>query len=584
MSQVAILREQRATLPLPDSRKTPSSGKVRGGLAVLGFVIPIGLYFWLIHHYGVNVVFLDQWGDVGIVRHSYTGNLTLGTLWSQHGEQRLLFPNLIVLALAYTTHLNIVFEQYLSAILLSLSSFLLVLSHKRRSSRGWIWYCPVPILMLSLVQSKSTLFGFQLAWYLLILMLAVALYLLDRPTLSGLAVAGAMVAAVVGSFSSLPGLLIWPAGLILLYQRRCRLSLTIGWCLAAVAAGAVYLYHYDSGTEAPPHMSGFDLPGLALRAFFEVIGGVLGIHLTNASGGAKDLELLFGVVLFLIATYAVVTRGFRRDVSSGAPVGIALICFGLLYALGFAYGRGWAGGATATASQYTTFTLLIVTGTYLALLDPSDRSIAFLGARVSRVVMSVLVGAICIQVVLGTTSGLRVASSFHQQQIQAATVLVDVRQVPNPIMQTDLGSWWLPPSVVRSYASTLERHHLSVFGSKEFPAYRQQALAQQKAGAFTYTPPPPPLVLNPHVVKTVKGSVVLDFLAPRTAHPISVDVHLVSGLQDVSLGPAAQTAYGWLLEWNTTGVRNGTYQIQTILHGDHGVAKSAPVTVVIDNP
>ncbi len=70
-------------------------------LAVLGFAIPVGSYFWLIHHYGVNVVFLDQWGDVGIVRHAYSGNLTLGTLWSQHGEQRVLFPNLIVLALSY---------------------------------------------------------------------------------------------------------------------------------------------------------------------------------------------------------------------------------------------------------------------------------------------------------------------------------------------------------------------------------------------------------------------------------------------------------------------------------------------------
>ena len=168
-------------------------GRVRGWLGVMGFTLPVGAYFWLIHHYGVNVVYLDQWGDVGIMQHSYSGTLTLGTLWSQHGEQRILFPNLIVLALGHTTHLNIVVEQYLSAILLSVSSFLLVLSHKRRSAKRWLWYCPVPILMLSFVQSESTLFGFQLAWYLVILMLAVALFLVDRPSLSRLALAGAIV-------------------------------------------------------------------------------------------------------------------------------------------------------------------------------------------------------------------------------------------------------------------------------------------------------------------------------------------------------------------------------------------------------
>lgn len=579
-----MLREGRATLPVPESRKTPAGGKVRGGLAVLGFAIPIGSYFWLIHHYGVNVVFLDQWGDVGIVRHSYSGNLTLGTLWSQHGEQRILFPNLIVLALSYTTHLNVVVEQYFSAILLTLSALLLVLSHKRRSSRGWIWYCPVPILMFSFVQSVSTLFGFQLAWYLLILMLAVALYLLDGPSLSGLALTGAIVAAVVGSFSSLPGLLIWPAGLILLYQRRRRLGQAIAWCFAALAATVVYLYHYDPSKGVPPHLAGFDLPGVALSLFFQAIGAVFGVHLTNASGGAKEVELLVGVVVFLIAAYALVTRGLNRDVSSGAPIGIALICFGLLYAGGFAYGRAWAGVATATSSQYTTFTLLIVVGSYLALLDPPVWPIAISGPRTRRVVKFVLAGAICTQVVLGTASGLRVASSFHRQQTEAATVLSDINQVPNPIMQRDLGSWWLPPRLARSYATTLRLHHLSLFGSGDVVAYRQHALAQQKAGAFKYTAPPPPLILNPHVVRTVKGSVVMDFVSTGSTHATSVDVYLLSGLQSVNLGRATRTTYGWLREWNTTTVRNGTYQIQTVVHGDRGVSKPAAVTVMIDNP
>ena len=204
MGDLATLDDQPVTDAVPQSRMTPSARKMLGSLTVFGFVIPVASYFWLIHHYGVNDVYLDQWGDVGIMRHSYTGTLTLGTLWSQHGEERLLFPNLVVLALGYVTHLNIVVEEYVSAVLLCLSTLLLIVSHKRRSSRGWLWYCPVPILTLSLVQSFSTLFGFQLAWYLLIFMLALALYLLDKSPLSNWTLAGAMVVAVVGSFSSLP--------------------------------------------------------------------------------------------------------------------------------------------------------------------------------------------------------------------------------------------------------------------------------------------------------------------------------------------------------------------------------------------
>ena len=328
----------------PDSR-TSAVRIALGGFAVLGFAIPVASYFWLIHHYGVNDVYLDQWGDVGILRHSYSGTLTLGTLWAQHEEQRILFPKLLVLFLGYATHLNILVEEYLSATLLCLSALLLLLSHKRRSAKGWLWYCPVPILMLSLVQSYSTLFGFQLAWYLVILMLAASLFLLDTQSRSNWALVGAMVAAIVGSFSSLPGLIIWPAGLILLYQRRYRFAQVIAWCLAAVAAVCVYTYHYNADQGFSGYVSGFNIPGAAVETFFRVIGSVFGLQLANSNRFVSASEILVGFLLFLLASYALVTRGLHPDESSGAPLGVALIGFGLVYAAVFAYGRAWAGAS-----------------------------------------------------------------------------------------------------------------------------------------------------------------------------------------------------------------------------------------------
>ena len=585
MDDLATFSEHSASEHGSKSRKTSLVVKLSNRLAIFVFAIPVASYFWLIHHYGVNDVYLDQWGDVGILRHSYSGTLTLGTLWSQHGEERLFFPNLIVLALGYTTHFNILGEEYLSAILLCLSALFVVLSHKRRSSRGWIWYCPVPIVMLSMVQSYSTLFGFQMAWYLLILMLAAALYLLDREAHSDWALAGAIVAAVIGSFSSLPGLFIWPAGLVLLYQRRFRLAQVIAWCSAAIAAGCVFAYHYDLGRGVPAHLSGFDLPGEAINAFFRSIGGVFGIQLAHASPSTSKGELLLGVLLFLLAGYAVVTRGIRRDEFSGAPVGVALICFGVLYAAALVYGRAWAGPVAVTQSQYATFTLLIVVGTYLALLGPAASPSAFVvPSKLGRVIALVLGGVIGLQVVLGTINGLSVASSFHSKQFESNVVLVEVGKVPDSAMQGALQSFWLPPSLVRSYARTLELHHLSVFDGGDISSYRRQFLAQQKAGAFIYTPPPTPLVLNPRVMMRVKGDVVIDFLFTGDTHPSRVEFHLMSGMHDVNLGLATASPFGWEREWNTAQVPDGTYQIQTTVHDEHGITKSTPMTVTVDNP
>ncbi len=183
----------------------------------LGFAIPAVAYLWMIHSGSVNVVFADQWDDVALIGHAYSGTLHFSTLWSQHYENRIFFPNLIVLVLGYTTHFNVVTEEYLSALMLFGGTALVIFAHKRRSpERRWIWYCPVAFLLLSLAQAVNALWGFQMAWYLVLLMVALALYLLDQEPQRWFVFGGAIAAAVVASFSSIQGLLVWPAGLLLI--------------------------------------------------------------------------------------------------------------------------------------------------------------------------------------------------------------------------------------------------------------------------------------------------------------------------------------------------------------------------------
>ena len=59
--------------------------------------------------------------------------------------------------------------------------------------------------MFSLVQFENTLWGYQMAWYLILLSRAVAVVLMDRSTLTWLALFGAIAAGEVGSFSSFQG-------------------------------------------------------------------------------------------------------------------------------------------------------------------------------------------------------------------------------------------------------------------------------------------------------------------------------------------------------------------------------------------
>ena len=435
-------------------------------LTVMGFAVPVAAYFWLIHRYAVNVVFLDQWSDVTLLGRSYSHKLTVGNLWTQHAEQRMLLPDLVMLLLGHVADLNIVLEEYLSALMLCLAAALLIGTHKRRSaSKRWIVYCPVVILLLSPVQAQSTLFGFQLAWYGVVLALAATIFLLDRPKFSGVFLGAAIATAVVGSLSSDQGLIIWPCGLLLLYQRSRPMHQMVIWCIGAFAMGSVYGYRYNVAQGVPPGFSGLDLPRDAVRSFFQVIGGVLGVHLGNASGDSNDAVFLFGLLIFVIATYVLITRGLRRDTSSGAPVGVALICFGLVYAVAFADARGFLGPSTATASQYTTFTILIVVGCYLALLDTPIRlrSTATRALRVAPAVGLVLIGAISVQVILGGINGIREARSVHQRLISVALAVADINNVPGPILQGAVGGGGISPSEIRSDVDILKAHHLTFF-------------------------------------------------------------------------------------------------------------------------
>ena len=192
----------------------PPSRSPRAALSFLALAVPVAVYFWFIDHYALNVIYYDSWSDIYLIAHPWA-------MWSQHNEQWLVFPNIIVLLLGDTIHYNTFVEDFLSGILLLFSTGLFIWTHKRRSiATPWIYYLPVVIVMLSIVQAANTLWGFQLAWYVVMLSLALSLYFLDRPNLTNLVMAAAVGAAVVGTFSSLMGLFIWPVGLALLWQRR----------------------------------------------------------------------------------------------------------------------------------------------------------------------------------------------------------------------------------------------------------------------------------------------------------------------------------------------------------------------------
>jgi hypothetical protein len=476
-------------------------------LTTIGFGFPAAVFLWLITHYGVNVIEGDQWDDVTVIRNSYSNLFDWGSLWAQHNENRIFFPNLIVIALSRTVHFDIRAEEYLSAIMLIAATALVILTHKRRSpTTPWLYYCPVAFLMFSLCQYGNMLWGFQMAWYLVLVAMAISLFLLDRVTLTWAAYSGAMVAAVIGSFSSLQGLLIWPVGLILLYHRRRAWNFVAPWVVVGVASVVLYMHNFNSGKGAAPHSA--ILHNLVFSAKFYTleIGDVLGIPFNYRQAGDIWLSLL-GLAIILVGVGVILVYGIRRDDRSSAPFGVALVAMGLLFAGTVTEGRVIFGAWAASASRYTTFDLLVPVGIYLALLDrPRPRTAARtlaasdrvtldeppprgsvlsprtraggIGLRAARVAILVLIVA---QLAVSLPQGIWGGRASYVYQATGAKVLRNIDHLPNAEVVYYLYIF-SNSSFIRRQAKTLQSHHLSVFAGSGQSLISRHAFPSQSEG------------------------------------------------------------------------------------------------------
>jgi hypothetical protein len=98
-------------------------------------------------------------------------------------------------------------------------------------------------------------------------------------------------------------------------------------------------------------------------------------------------------------------------------------------------------------------------------------------------------------------------------------------------------------------------------------------------------PTPTTSVVIPSNGATQSGTAAL-LDASASANVTSVKYELTGGtLTDQVIATATPTYYGWLAQWNTTTVPNGTYTLQSVAAYSGGVTGTSPgVTITVANP
>jgi hypothetical protein len=554
-------------------------------LAALGLAAPLVAYGWFVGHFGVNALYADDWSDIGLISRAYGGTLGFAQLWAVHGENRILFPNLIVLLLAYTTRFNVVVEEWISAALLVAATVLFILAHRRRAPDiPWIAYCPVAILMLSFSQGRNAIWGFQMAWYVVIAALAATLFLLDRPVLGRAALAGAIVTGVIGSFSSLQGLLIWPSGLVLLWLCRRTRKVIVSWLAAAIVTTVLFFINFQFPPGNLAYVLSHPVDGVLFYLF--AVGDVVGLQAPSGNRPGNGAVIALGILICAIAVWTVVMYCRRRDASPAGGIGVAVIVFGLLFAGVITVSRATFGPSVAL--RYDPFDLLILVGCYLALMGPVAAAPAVgWGPTAMVAVRSLLAVVICVEVVLSILWGVSNARIWHQTQIDAADVTANITKAPDPLVVSALfPSPDVGPGYLRGLAAVAASHRLSLFGTNAAAADRAHGLLVDRST-------PVCAVVRPHAGTTVGGETLL--VAEASAPADMSNVHLSFGVAKVEFSvtggdgrrvviAAADTPYGWIARWESQSVPNGTYDLRAVALGSNGFSSEcAGVEVDVAN-
>jgi hypothetical protein len=383
-------------------------------------------------------------------------------LWAAHNESRMLFPYLLFLLSDLPSRYNATVDLYLSAAFMTLAMFLLCALVCWTTGLRALWLLPISLLFLDPVQIENMLWDFQLAWMMVALLFVVCLLCIEGTKTHRYLWLLAAVVATVASFSSLQGLLVWPAGLVYAWARgRGWRSLAI-WSATGIAVILVYAWHL--GNVEPKAWSSFPYhhPLAVLRYFLMAIGN-----------WAPRLHTVAGVAVLVAVAIIVAVAVCKPDWRGSLGVTLALATFTLLFLALTAWGRSALGPTEALDSRYTTYSLWGPIGIYIASALYFHKTWSSSLSRISRhdsawarILYGATVAAVLLEIAWAVPHAITYGQAQRSTLDRAAVVLRNYRTASDAELQVLFGPGG---GFVKEWAPILQDHGWSVFAGRSGP-------------------------------------------------------------------------------------------------------------------
>ncbi len=366
------------------------AARLRAALMAALVLIPPAYTVLVLCRFHLDAPYLDQWEFVPLLAKSYVGRVTLHDLWAQHNEHRLLFPRIVMLALAHATGWDIRYELATNLVLgAGLFAVLAIqLAQTSRRAGTSLPFLALPVLSLavfSMSQWQNWCIGWQLQEFMNVLAAAAGFCLLGRFARGWGRFAGAMALGAVATYSFANGLAYWPAGLLgilFAFDTREASAAQRRFVVWAVIGSLVWL-SYLIGYQKPEYHPSLFLPFKHPVGYAGYVLAYLGTPLVGWNPHGAIAAGLVGLVGFLGTTMRVIRLG--GDARARMAPFVCMGAYALAAAAITGVGRLGFGIDQAMSSRYVTMAqLLWVSDLALAMAvwRPSPRRWGFAAALV----------------------------------------------------------------------------------------------------------------------------------------------------------------------------------------------------------
>ena len=427
-------------------------------------VMPCLSLAYYVSIFGVSTVFGDSWDDlVPVIKKWMSGTLSFSDLFVQHNEHRILFPRIAMLAIQALTKYNDVAEMYFNWALLSLTALLIFYAYLKKSRRDsypklLLTFLPISLLICNFRQYESVLWGDGILVNSMIFGVVAAFALLEVNEKIDFLFVLSLAGAIVGSFSLLSGLIVWPAGFlqILMSKKRPNIRKASLWAFVGAISFITYFY------EFVPLRYSYPLDYVLVHP---IEGGEYFLALIGAPLSAFDVRFAVanGLVMTLIAMLVAV-QAYKGKLLGQNGLSISLIVFAVLSSLTTTVGRSGFGVQQALTSRYTPITVLGIIGLYLLATSVSNSLPDGPGWRGHKSFGAhALLAVIFLGLIVSNSAGWEGAQSWRDSREIGAYVLKTYKIQSDENIRNFL--YWVPGASLRikEKAQFLEQNKLNVF-------------------------------------------------------------------------------------------------------------------------